>query len=235
MSAATIRDFRMYQVGTLTEIMIAAFLSLLVMAASLKCYLNLHQVLLKQQAIQVEQQTANRVANLFKDEIEKAGLRGCYKVDRNAIQINHNSLSVSYQSYPGVNAVVSSTKDRIRVDKRLPLKKGQRLMISDCQHAEVFTVDSWHSKEGRQIIIPAHALGNAYRYYAEMGEYVQHRYFITKGVLMRVDADGYQQTMARGIGELMFKDEIEGIYYQFSTKSNNRATIWYGYAAKQSA
>lgn len=226
----------MYQIGTLTEIMIATFLSLLVMSASVKSYLNLHQILLKQQALQAEQQKAWSVISLINAEIEKAGHRGCYAQDNAAIKITKNSLMVSYQDYPSVNMTVNSTGRRIIVDKLLHLKKGQTLMISDCQHAEIFMIEELRVKNGKQVIIPAHALQYSYHDYAEISSYIVRRYFMALPLqLARIDADGYQQAIANGIYDLQFQQDARGIYYQFATEYHGKFTAWHGYAAKNTA
>lgn len=222
----------MYQVGNLTEMMLAAFLSLLVMASCVKSYVMLQHIAQLQQQMQIEQQTALVVINLINAEIEKAGHRGCYPVDMEAVQIN-TFFSVRYQDFPGVELQSDSRADNLVVDKSKNYHKGQHLMISDCQHAEILQVAKVIKMREQQVIIPVHPLQYSYRQHAEIANYIKHHYYLTsQHEWVRADDEGDAQVIVKGVSNLQFRDDGKGVHYEFATNNNKKVTTWYGYAAK---
>lgn len=214
--------------------MLAAFLSLLVIAGCVKSYVALNRIMLIQQQLQSEQFKALTVINLINAEIAKAGQRGCYPIDNDAIKINNDVLTIRYQDY-GVNIQADSDRHHIVIDKILTYHKGQQLMISDCEHAEIFNIAALHVKYGKQVITPVQPLKYGYHDYAEVGTDVIHQYFIANKRLLRADWQGRLQTIATGINHLIFQDDGKGVRFQFDTEHQGKLTTWYGYAIKSSS
>jgi len=235
----------------LLEVMIAVSLSLLVITALTRVYLTMHQVFREQQQRQSQQQIAQKVMALLTDEITSAGHIGCARLRddfrlypyltqtltiSNALEVNDDTLTVRYQAFPGVELLKDSlTTGSLVAEAAEHFTQGALLLISDCQHAEIFQVQSIRKSGSEQIIIPAMALHFNYHQGAEIGRLIVRHYQVENmhggSCLTRRDGNGAKVIVAAGVGGLQFTLDQRGAAYQFFTASQGVQDNWYGYVS----
>lgn len=200
----------------------AVSLSIFIVILSFKLYLNLHHMVLNQQGSWQRQLTAFKLRRLIETEISNAGHLGCRQLV-GGLTVTENGFRVRYQALKQ-NLLVSPTSgSHIEVDKAVTWHQGQRLIISDCLHAETFNIAAIYQRPDKQMIITDKHL--QYHYYndAEVGEYIDHQYYIKDKILRRKLANGRSEKVLQGVDSWVLKQENQGMYYQFHE--------WSGYAA----
>jgi Tfp pilus assembly protein PilV len=237
---------------SLIEVLLAVSLSFLSITALTQLYLHFHHVFVTLQNSNYQQKTAQVVMALLEDEISHAGHIGCAKLtddfhveqygelaltSQNALVVADNQLEVRYQSQPN-----AELQEDLLDDLRLIADVGERfyanhyLLISDCQHAEIFQAASVRLIADKQIIISRSRLRHHYQRYAQIGRYIQRRFQIENrhqvAYLMRRDSSDVALVVAAGIPSMQFSRDQHGVAYQFVTMQGDVQQKWYGYAEK---
>lgn len=243
---------------TLVEVMLALTLAVVLTASLTRIYVVMHGGMMRQLKLEAQQYAAQRVRNILNDEIHMAGYIGCVKpvngdpvwlLDVNTKEspdfliASEEGLRVRYQQFPG-STLAHNMKSRqlVVTDIGIKYKAGQLLIISNCRRAEIFEVASVTIKSGLQYITSTKPLHHFYKRYAEVGEYVDRRYFIGQSrrdpnktmrfSLYRVDTDGRAKELVSGINRLSVTRDKCGVKYSFQINDAPYGE-WHGYAANE--
>jgi len=118
-------------------------------------------------------------------------------------------------------------------------KKNELLLISDCQHADVFKV-SYASRSSRtttQKITTAHPLHNYYKKYADVGELISTSYYIRKTTrknnegqriysLYRINSGSRAEELIEGVQDMHIEYGVSNNDTLLIYKKANQITDW---------
>lgn len=243
----------------LLEVLIAAFISLLLISVLTRFYFIIQKNEIWRQQLEVQQDTAQKVISILRNDIFRAGYIGCGKLSNeftvtpyqqysltidNFLQVEENKLTLRYQFFPGAVMMNNmSGKSKIISNKSQYFHAGQLAIISDCQHAEIFRVSNVWVYGDAQIIIPELPLRHHYQQFAEIGAFVIRQYYLAPAkhqpnsvslirALFRADIKSRYQ-MVEGVDGLIFSNLQSNVYFQFKTISINGEKTWYGIASNR--
>lgn len=241
----------------LLELLIAVFISLLMISVLTRIYFSMHQNEMRLHQLEVQQDHAQRAVTMMRDDIFMAGYIGCGKLSnefkvisyqqfsltpQNYLVVEKNKLTLRYQSFPGA-VVMNNMKSagRIVTDKSELFHVGEILLISDCVHAEILKVAHVWISGNVQVIIPESPLHFLYDQFAEIGKLIIHQYYLGKdihqqqhqtgvGALFRADIKNRHHEMVEGVKDLSFSQINNDVFFEFSTTGNDKSRLWHGYA-----
>ena len=192
---------------TLIELMLAMTLGLLLISVMLEMYLASQRSYRLQMALSLIQENAKTVIDSLTSDIRKAGYIGCAQLTtdfpaifyvpysitpHNKLTGNDAELIVRYVEPNGIVLKESMVDDTtLYTSSERHLSVGDRVVISDCGHAELFQIEEIVLSGGRQMIIPTHPLQHRYKQDAEIGRLVINHYFIAK--TKQGDNDGTEE------------------------------------------
>jgi type IV pilus assembly protein PilW len=181
----------------LTELIIATTLGLLLLSALIEVYLSTQRSIQLQVALYQNQQRAKEVIDFLSSEISKAGYVGCayltddfpvtpylsYSLSANNKLSGHGdaSITVRYMEFPGADVLVPMrNSSTLFINAAIRFMKGDILVISDCNQAEIFEVGQISMVEGMQKIQPKMPLRHLFNRYAEVGRLQVNNFYVAK-------------------------------------------------------
>lgn len=176
---------------TLIELMIALFLSFLVLTGLFTIYLGMQKNQDVQAALSVIQDNARMAENIFTTQVHAAGYVGCARLTndfpfknslitpQNRISGDNNSMTVRHASFDHASVIKTmSNYSVIKTSKNTIFSEGDFALISDCQSAELFFVKNSSVENDMQIIHAAKALTKKYPATAEVFHFEMNTYFV---------------------------------------------------------
>jgi prepilin-type N-terminal cleavage/methylation domain-containing protein len=183
---------------TLIELMISLTLGLLLSAILFDCYQHAQGSLKMQSTVYRLQVASSAVLDAIAHEIQQAGYIGCahlmpgfplkgdgeYNMTTiNQLQVKDNYFISRHASYLNVALIEQASNLRtLYVGDEIDFEPGNRLIISDCLHAEIFQVAKvFHLQHKLRIdsVVPLHS---RFAEDAEIAYFEINRYYI--GTLM---------------------------------------------------
>lgn len=249
--------------ATLIELLIAMALSALLISLIITIYLiSIRNTELQKNLSQIESNAKEALA-LFTHEIELAGHRGCARLDfaipnfsptNRLIGNGTDTLSVKYMAYPTVN-LLHQYKQALDINAAIQFKENDKLIIADCEQAEIFTVKSvqiWADKKTLYLWTP---LQHTYSAHAEIGKFRERTFYIapskrTHENTLYLQEDGKHIELINGIRQLTFSytigdtylqqvaaqavtdwSKVKGVGIEMLIEAGGLVKTWYGYAA----
>ena len=185
---------------TLLETILALSLSAMIVGLSFKLYL-LHFKDLTQVSEQLSiQENTEMTLTALKNEIKQAGYIGCaklsegfpvfsntaYTISRNNQLVFTDHSLISRHADLSHNTVLANmeTRDAVISENNVLFKPGEVLIISDCQKAEIFTVDHLSAHRDYQIITPVQPFHFLFNRNAEISQLVINYLFVNQDHLI---------------------------------------------------
>lgn len=254
------QDVKKYHGVMLLEMLMAVFISLLMISVLTRVYLTMQKTNMRQYQLEAQQDRAQKVMNILRNDILMAGYIGCGKLSNefnviayqqfsltmdNFLVVEKDKITLRYQYFPGAvvtNDMRSTTK--IVTDKAEYFHAGQLALISDCLHAEIFRVGGVWVSGVMQVITTESPLHYLYHQFAEVGGLTIHQYYLGKSKhqqkkrpridsLFRLDTKNRHHEMVEGIANLAFSHIKNDVFFEFKTTSDEGGKRWYGYAANR--
>ncbi|MBX3709258.1 MAG: hypothetical protein KF702_05810 [Gammaproteobacteria bacterium] len=180
---------------TLVEVLVSMTIGILLIFVLLEMYLISQRSVKLQTAMIDIQDNAYAATAILTSEIQKAGTIGCgqltedfpvmsylsYTINPKNKMIGNasNEITVRYADYP--NAVLNqSMTDNITLEtsQHVHFSSGDVLIISNCQRAELFTVQQVKIKGAHQELIALSPLHHKYEKYSEISRFVVNTYYV---------------------------------------------------------
>ncbi len=231
---------------SLLEVLLALFISLSMITILTHHYLQRYHYFLRENTRTQNEVNALVVYQLWQDEIGRAGHIGCSRLSavfkvkpyqqysltpENALVAVNNELQVRYQSLPVSKLKQWFNSRRFSMTKDVVTKKGEVMLISDCMHAEIFTVAAVEVSGAAQIVYSHDPLQYEYTEAAEIGRYIAHRYYLAPKqnhvCLVRENQAGYHEWLNCQMENLQFQTDKKGVEFHYQLAGQ----AWSGYAA----
>ncbi|RDI48811.1 PilW family protein [Aquicella lusitana] len=195
MSAYFTLRFKFNHAGvTLVELLVVMTLGMLLISFLLSIYLASQRSYHIQTALGQIQDNAKTAVAILQTDIRKAGYIGCARLskDFNAIYSSYSitpqtrltghtaEITVRYMGTPIVTVKKSKDSSTLVASNESNFSSGDVLMISDCNHVEMFRVKAVSRSNASQTIMTAQPLQNHYDGNAEIGRVEINRYFIAR-------------------------------------------------------
>jgi type II secretory pathway pseudopilin PulG len=233
---------------TLYEMMAALVLVSLFMIVIARVFYVYQQAWQRQLTLHRHQEAARKVYAVVRDSIHMAGHVGCRRVSadfavrpyerfklnqQNQLHVEQDRLGVIYQYFP-VAAVIKSMRNGLAVyaDTGVWFRARQYLIISDCQHAEIFQAVSVSPEHGYQIIYPLKPLKYRYRSAAEIGRLISRELYSNGDFMVKKRIFERSYHYARNVSGLSFAADDKGVAFEFDTHFGGLYKHWYGYASR---
>jgi type IV pilus assembly protein PilW len=178
----------------LLELLISIALGLMIVASVSSIYAITNKNHQRQLALNSIEENARNAIFILKNDIQYAGYIGCIKLDKEGIVDWNNKLYLSptnrvYGSNDSIRVMhvnkigALSLKDPedqsiIWVSSRPIFKKNTLAIISDCQHAEVISIESVSDFKTMQRLTVLSPLHQHYNAFAEVGRLTQNTFFV---------------------------------------------------------
>lgn len=174
----------------LLEILISLLLASVILTLLTRHFFHVKQVYRHHQSALEEANERAFIANLMRNKIQMAGFTPCGNVSNlntsadNSLQpplkglvIKPNSLQINRMSEPIglVNRLL--TRHLLEVSGAFKIKSGDRVMVSDCLHAELHQVDYTVHRQNQQLIGLQQALHYEYQLPAYIAPWVSERFY----------------------------------------------------------
>lgn len=182
--------------NTLVELLIVVTLSLLLISFLFEMYTASQRGYQLQIALNHLQDNAKTAIDMLNSDIRKAGYIGCSRLTNNFPVISYSpylltsqtklmgkdeEISIQHMEFPGlVLKELLQDNSTLYVSNEINVHKKDILVISDCQHAELFQVENVYSTSEYQKITTFFPLHNQYKENAEIGHLIKNRYFVAK-------------------------------------------------------
>ncbi len=246
---------------TLIELMISLTLSVVIGAILFDCYHRAHISLNMQSSIYQLQASANTVFDAIVSEIQQAGYIGCahimpgfpiYSDGEDALSIN-NQLEVKdnyfisrHASYINVALIQQSNNlHTLYVGDEIKFKTRDKLIISDCLHAEIFQVRKIYHLQHQQKLETLTPLHSMFAEGAEIAYFEVNRYFVAPSThkfdgghwvsTFNVDSNQYgRRQLQDGIEQMrlqsiMSSGKLQGVGFTLWFHLNDLRRQWHGY------
>lgn len=214
---------------TLIELMLCLAMVSSIVVSITEVYLNASRNFQKQQAV-LENEDHLRVAEQFlKSDVSSAGYFGCVSnAPFQAIQ----GFSLDSPNLPEkLRKKVKAGTDVIEIQKMIPgsafllksvdkastllakpdshFKVSDRLMISNCHHAEIIKISSIHVNKNQEQLGLMKPLDSSFDVRSKLGVYEDNTYYVSKtdrgiDALYLLNADGERYELVEGIDDLAF-------------------------------
>ena len=180
----------------LIELMIAMTIGLLVLSFLLEMYVVSQQSYRLQSALIAISDNAKSAFSILRNDIKAAGHIGCARLTPDFPIITHNGYTITTENSLSATdtelivrhaelthvALIGPMQDlmTMQTNKEIYFSRGDILIISDCRHAEIFTVKNVIIFHDSQKIISSFPLRYAYGQDAEISRMAINHYFIAK-------------------------------------------------------
>lgn len=181
---------------TLVELLISFSISLLLLGLLIEIYLSTHRSVQIQNALYTIQENGKSASAIFTSAIHQSGHIGCARlthdfplISHSSYQLNasnkihgtHHEVTVRYMEYPNIVLNKNMKDDQILyAGNEIIFKPADIVIISNCKHAEIFSIKHIHFKNGSQEIVPSRPLHYSYEKFSELGLLAVNRYYIAK-------------------------------------------------------
>lgn len=205
---------------TLIEMMMSLLLGSIVVASLYSFVISNRYQLEKQVSLARENENAVAVSRLFQHEIKQAGHIGCMRLTDNAIKpyrryllttssklqwVGANMLTVRYVQYPTATVVQTTTSSSIQVDHGDRFASNEILVITDCQHGEIFQAKYVSHTSQTQTITTMVSLQYQYQAGAEVGKLVENQFYVQGNSLYVKDIHGRSTEIAENMRKLQLR------------------------------
>lgn len=188
------------------------------------------------------QDHATTAIDIFASAIHQAGFIGCAKLTQdfpiyaqlpdlmhaqNKLTGTDKEITVRYLGYPSSTLEVSmQNNSTLYVTNEKHFSRGDTVLISDCQQAEVFVIKEVYLFKNRQKIIAAQSLHKRYGQHADIGPLEVNKFFISKTHRTHPDGTPIYSLFIKQSNKHKFElvaeiDQMRFIYYFFE---NDRLT-----------
>lgn len=241
---------------SLIELLLALTLSLLILSIISTIYLMTQRQLRSLLALNKLQQTIHLLSEIFHSEIHQAGYIGCPKLtenfpfktfspydftSQNKFVATTHSLTTRSASAVHNNLIQPMTSLSVLYVFPEPVfSKGDILIISSCQRAELLEVKQSVVSQGRQIIRIKKPLHNLYDKEAELAQLEINTFYIENTgrqtdqgqsvwALYRQDRKGQTLELVEGVQDLTIRPEKEGVELDFVLTAPPLTKSWHMY------
>ncbi len=235
---------------SLVEMMVALTISLILSALLLNHYVDANGALSMQTSMYHLQEVVNISNDVITQEIQQAGYIGCAKLAP-GFPIRHyqqysltyaNQLMVTGESIISRHASslhaallsISADKKSLYVSDNISFKPNDILIISDCQHAEIFKVKNiFHLNQ--QIKVETIApLDGDFSVNTEVAYFESNRLFLkklskNKKALFIEDVNLFHRQITEGVEALHFANKLHGVTFTETVTVNALQKEWGGY------
>lgn len=256
----------MYKIGypslslgvTLIELILTLSISLLLLSVMMAMYLTSEHSHHLQFALSEIQENAYTTIHILDEEIHKAGYIGCAKLtqdfaiiskdsyslsSKNALVVKQHELVVRHASFPYAS-LKKITNDLLTldVDNNVKFAKGDWIIISSCQQAEIARISQLSQNTIRQRLTLDKPLHCRFAENTEVSKLEINRLYIAPTKRwdksgMRVSALFLENIKKRkielveNISQLNFKNSKSSIEFDFKSSSSIYKKHWYSYIA----
>lgn len=189
---------------TLIELMLAIMIGLLLIGLLLEIYLGCEKTYRWQSEISMVTNNARSAINILQTDIKLAGYIGCARLTadfplinhteqtltaKNKLHLTNNTIVIRHASLINA-ALVESMRDAmiLHANKKMHVNKGDVLIVSNCQYAEIFIAKEVGQSRDVQIILSSSPLNYLYGKDAELSRLEVNQYFVAK--ISRKDMHG---------------------------------------------
>lgn len=234
------------------ELMISVVIGLILLGMLMGIYIAIQRHERLQHAMNKMQNNAKSVFSLFRYELHHAGQIGCPRLSadfpvrqypgysitaNNKLYGTDKMLEIRHAAFP--NVVLEENmqeKTILYASRNIMYGSGDILIISDCQHAEIFQVSNVFVAHGMQKIISIRPLHNLYQQNAEIGRLQVNQYYVEKSnrknkdgtyvySLFLHDINNIRTELVEGIHELHFRYVINELDSAIEVAASN-VTDW---------
>jgi hypothetical protein len=181
----------------LIEILIAMSIGILLMTLLMEMYLASHESSTLETALSTIQQNARSFTAILTREIHAAGNIGCARLTQDFPIISlpnypytaankitstaSNQITIRHADYPAAT-LAEEMKDHVRIylSNNIAFKPGDILLISNCERAEMFKVQTVRKINGLLEITSTAALHDRYEKYAEVSRFSINQFYLAK-------------------------------------------------------
>lgn len=212
---------RKYIGFSLIEFMLALMLGSLLLMSLLELYLAMQRSAQTQHDLLVIEGRARQTFVLFEQMIKSAGNIGCAKLSRQFHPVTYKSINltpqakisgaadsvtVTYAGYPVSQLQhINSSKQEILIDKNTVFKRGNIIVIADCNHVEINEINHVIVKKDVQQIKLNRALQYDYSREAEVARLEHQQLRLERQSLVLVDLQQRHHQLVAGVKQLSFK------------------------------
>lgn len=180
---------------TLIELMVALALNMLMLGVLFALYVASLQSFHMQMAFTDIEHHASTAIDVLRTEIQKAGHIGCARLTKsfplfssaedrisseNALVGAEHEITVRYMDFMGVSTVGPIIESRtIWASTEVRYQSGDKLVLSNCNNAEIFTVKAVYQQPHMQKIVAARPFQGEFAAGAEVGELTVKRLYVS--------------------------------------------------------
>jgi hypothetical protein len=250
---------RKYSGVTLIELLLSLTISFVILDALFSIYITCKNNFSLQLHLAAIQENAQSAMQILKNDIESAGFIGCAHLSDNfpirnhtsylfdasnklignedSISIRHMDTRVSALTQPMQNFI------RLKLTGTREYHIKEIMMISDCESADIFTIQSVQMLDKNlQLITAMQPLSKNYDANAEVSRLVFNTYFVKRTrrtsrdhqpiyALFIKNINGHSEEIAEDINSLHFNYSTTGITIHLTLSEAALTKDWYTYAS----
>lgn len=257
----------------LIELLMAITISMIITSMLIEIYITMQRNYRLQIALNEMQGTAKKVMSIMSGNIKNAGNIGCARLSKdfpivsyapfslfpnNKITGNSSEIMVMHAAYPEAKFIGLSNPSIMLIGTRMNVKAGFVFIISDCKHAEVFTVVNAVVVNQVTKLTINHALQYQYEKDAEVSMLEANKFFVAKTRRMYANGKpiyalyctniyGNKYELADGVTNIRFEYDISeppfhanqitdastviGVSIQMDLDVSPLEKTWFGYVS----
>lgn len=243
----------------LIELMISICISLVIICLLTEIYTLMQSNTHRQQSLRDIQHQAANIKQILSSDIGMAGYIGCARLTnqfplalaglmnlKNPIQVNAHDVTTVHASESHASLLKDmSNRTSLLIRREFVVKPRDVLIISDCAHAEIFTVASISVIDGNIKITPQQPLQYHFLQNSEIAKLIVNTYYIARSKridelghavmsLYVAEITGRQTELVTGVNEIAFKadycrDKISGITINMILSAQRVKKQWIQY------
>lgn len=193
---------------TLIELLVAMLISLIVVATVIEVFVSFNQKIHQQDKQKAILDRINFTTQLLRTDISLAGFDGCTRrllipdpvdVSKGGVRVKHLS-----SQFDQIRAVAG---ERVSVSGPVRFNKNNRIMIANCDHAYVYSVQSVSRRGDLQRLRLNQEIHAQFQAGDSVGKYVDNTYFVSHNKLMLRQANGRVESLVGGVDKLSVVSE----------------------------
>lgn len=211
----------------LIEMLLCVLFETIILSLLIEIYFTYQQSYRIQQSLIEIEDKAQAAIDILVSEIHQAGYIGCPRLTKdfplkapqeylmsveNKLSGNDHEITIRHANQLSNILLRPNTKNELIISKDTPIKKGDVLMIADCQHAQVVKVQAVSIKNDMQIITSVESIYYTFTPFSEVSRLVINRFYLDKGILMFQNIIG---------DKIKLVDHISNINFLYFIKNTN--------------
>lgn len=231
---------------TVIEMLMALSIGLIMLTILLQSYLQIHRMNRMVSALNDIQYQATSATNTLRSILQTTNRLSCMPVKNRIIAIGNHLFIKKIEKNNGVLLESMQELDKLIIDSDANCQAGDRLMIADCRHSELFVVASNLNK--LRMVTPEAALHFKYEKGASIARYSTYEIFAEKNKLY-MRHHNQKIILANNINHFSMKftvlqagnwlsqpeeqidnwDDVKGVEFVFAFNSLPIQRLWFAY------